>query len=684
MSRHFFLIFTVLLLTAGIAACGGVAQNPTQPSLGGQNKTGPGGQQTGPDGKGTAQDLLGQLSGGGQSTGEEVISGTYDMLWPQGINSMDIGDLMNAGRYFKSALLQNPQSADAAIAYAVVDAMREFRRNAVFCNPGVSKLFTNTPIIGHAEVWPNPFLADDSYFLRLSATGYRVSKLTPTSTYPTLAPIDTERLFTPENLLKLGQLSGNIPQSPGMAPPAVPGSGPGGTVNPAPPEETKPADDDGNPEPDAGGRAGRGKTKSPKLPKGKQNFNPGTTDTSPVSGAGPRDGFGPVLGGPAQPKILPEREESISEDEWETLIKEYRDYAVREAADIVLSQPFYSNLSGFRDEIEEHINNLELVRSAVEVEGYALALPFDITDGTSKVTFQFDLDDYKLLLEHYRLIYNLLTYVLAYNHQATLWFPTVNVEDTNGDNVFSPDEYLPPAPFGTIDDAGKKSLAALQPDFVTNLNDLSTLMDKVIDAAKDVKAGDPEKKEIFYLSGFRRNFVLIEQWKDLIKDIATNSTTGMPTKLAGENGITEATVVFDSLFSNPVEDIRIPLPSFNSTDRTVIADETGKWSTDNTFGGFFKDGLDTTETYIQTGRLMCWVFDNKMGKAAQRKIEFSGSDYKTNETGMLAIDNAKVNELIGTPYSVPGKDKPEEVKTGVLRSLGEIIPLFDINILTSL
>ena len=80
--------------------------------------------------------------------------------------------------------------------------------------------------------------------------------------------------------------------------------------------------------------------------------------------------------------------------------------------------------------------------------------------------------------------------------------PTEGPKDANSDKVLSPDEYLPPTPFGTLKADAASKLGDVLTSFTQATGDLNDTMRPLLDAAKNVQAGDPEKKEIFYLSSF--------------------------------------------------------------------------------------------------------------------------------------------------------------------------------------
>jgi hypothetical protein len=698
MFRHFLSLSATILIAMIIMGCGGINSNPTQPGF--QNP-----QQQTPPGKGGAgapgspDDLFNQLSGGGAQAEESVIAGTYETLYPKGIENVANGQMMLAGQYFKSAFAQNPQSADAALAYAITDVMRDYRRFSVFLHPGVDRLFMNTPLIGHPEAFPNPFLAADSYFLRLTALGRRSSKLVNTVKYPTLSLIDSEVMFTPSNFerfknMKMGPAAspGGTgpagPSTPGSTPvppvPGTPGSPSGDGSTTLPPDHMTPGSGVGGTvgieakhkqSTGAGGLAGAGTG----LIRGDTNKS-GVTTPPKVNDS---NQMTTPLPTPTPTQKLPEREGPLTEEEWGTLLKEYRDSSLRDGADIFLSSYFYNSLKQLHDDIKEHIANLEAVRTITEAPGYTLALSMDVTDGTSIITFSFDVDDYHMILDHFRLLDSLLTYVETYNTQVSLLLPTEAAKDSNSDNVLSPDEYLPQAPFGTLKPDDVENLKGQLPIFIQALNGLSNTMRPLLDDAQKVQAGDPEKKEVFYLSSFHTNYAPLDQWVKSIKDIADKSTSGTAIKLDTATGLVDAVAVYDALFNSPLMDIRTPLPNYDAVTFEVKPTDSGKWSTDPTLGGFFSEGLTDAATYSRSGKLICIVYDDKMAKAGGDKMVVGLKSGDVAENGFVGIDDVTVNELVGTPYKITDKGGAELGK-GTIATLSEVIPLFDIGILTNI
>ncbi len=687
MQRQITYLLAAALTLSLLTSCGGVASNPTSPNFNQPGQGGTAGQQGAAGEQTGLPGLPGQVSGGGAAMGEQILEGTYDTLWPQGLSAMEGGQVVNAAQCFKSALAQDSTKVDAALAYAVSDVMRDHRRYSVFLHPGVDKLFMNTPLIGHAEVFPNPFLPEDSYFLRLAALGYRTRKLVPMMTYPILAPVDTELFFTPDTYLALSGLRQEGNQTGTQTTMGGTGSDAGGNTV-APPGGGPPHGPQPPAPPPPGGESTQGVHKlnlaPPKPADAKQGPGPGTgsgSDTdrggnTPPGGTIGGLGFG--LEGPAgPPKALPERDEAISELEWETLLSEYRDGASRDGADMFLCANFYENLRTLHEEVIEHITNLENVRSGAEAEGYSLSLPFNSIDGTKKVTMALDVDDYHLILDYFKLLDVLLSYVEAYNHELQYMLPTDSIADMNGDQILTPDEYLPDAPFGTLDQGGKDTLGGLLPAFTGALTILNNDMRPLLQATQLIQAGDPEKKEIFYLSSFHRNYILIEEWTDLVQSIGEKSSGGTAIKLASGADIVEAVAVYDALFVTPLEDIRGPLPSYDFATRALITDEEGKWSSDPTFGGFFPEGLSAEGTYSTAGRFSAAVYDEQMGRAVGDKVNLGDLSGDVGETGLVTVNNALINELTGTPFAVFDKDG-EEVGTGAVRTLFEVIPLFDV------
>ena len=688
MNRHTFLLLTTILSLSILTACGGVASNPTAPTF-----NPPGGQSSdqGPAGEtGIPPEIQGQMSGGGAQMGENIIEGDYDTLWAQGIEAMERGHSVPAAQFFMSALAQDPQSANAALAYAITDVMRDHRMYSIFLHPGVDKLFMNTQLIGMPEAFPNPFLAEDSYFLRLAALGNRTGKLNPGVSFPIIAPVDTAMMFTPENYMSFTeqQMHNEGPPA-GTPPPVRTETGENGNTQ-VPPDggtNTPP------PPPEQGQDMGISKEMPDQQKQGGADMLGGGGDNGGGGGGGgggsdPAGGEGDPgdirgtggFGGPMAPApaILPERELPVSEDEWDALIREYRESASRDGADIFLSVNFYSNLVRFHGGIAEHINNLERVRSLVEEEGYSLALPFNVLDGTQKVTMTFDMDDFNLIVDYFRMLDVLLSYIEAYNYDVSYLLPTEEINDRNGDSVLSPDEYLPAPPFGTLSREGLDTLGNLLPTLLGTLVGLDDDMQPLIDEASQVQAGDIERKEIFYLSSFHRNFTLISDWTELLRDIADKSTSGTAIKLAGGSGVIEEVVVYDALFNNPVEDIREYLPSFDAVTGVAIRDDENNWISDPTFAGFFQEGIDNPQVYQSAGRLHAIVYDESMAKAAGYTVSVAGSNGQVNEAGLATINNITLNDLAGTPFTV-SDDSGAEVGSGSLRNHYVLVPLFDVD-----
>ncbi len=700
MSRNVLFIIPVLFVLLTSLSCGGMAQNPTQPGFQPPNQPGAEGAE-GAEGEGG---ILDQLSGAGDTTGEQIISGTFEMLWPQGLEAMEEGDMMLAAQYFKSAFAQNPQSADAALAYALTDVMRDFRRYAVFLHPGVDRLFANTPLIGHPEIFPNAFLAEDSYMLRLAALGKRASNVNTAVFYPVLAPIETESMFLPENFQQLQMMANPEDRTETPPEPGIPGEDAGespvtdetGDGTDTESGEETPSEDGSStspppfpaqppPDPDERGTSADDPSKlNPHNQKGPDDDGATSGITDPSGGTGTFEGGFPggidhgQMGGAFSP--LAEREEPIGEDEWEAWISEYRNAAARDGADMLLSEPFYSNLRQFHNEIEEHITNMESVRTIIETEGYSLSLPFNVLDGNQKVTLQFDVDDYHILLDHYRLIDVILSYHEAYSTMVTFVLPTANVEDRDTDAIFRPDEYIPDAPFGMLKNDGVQVLGFTYSSFLQALSNLNNTMVPLLSAAQEIQVGDPEMKELFYLSSFHRNFVLIEQWNDLLRDITDKSTSGHAIKLASGPNVVDVVVVYDSLFNNPMDDIRTPLPSFNAVTGEVILDEENNWSADPTFGGLFPEGLTDPDTYLTSGRMATIVYAENMSKAEGMNVNIGMGSGEVNDKGLATISNVTVNELIGTSYTI-ADESGAEVGSGMVRTLSEVLMLFDVEIL---
>jgi hypothetical protein len=365
------------------------------------------------------------------------------------------------------------------------------------------------------------------------------------------------------------------------------------------------------------------------------------------------------------------------------MITEYRESATRDGADMFPTSVFYANVQALHDEIREHITNLEAIKTLAEAEGFSLSLSMNAVDGTKKMTLTFDKDDYHLILDHYKLIDSLLSYVEAYDTTVAYALPTIAPEDKNTDNKLSPDEYFPPAPFGTLKDGGGDVLSAQLPIFLQSLSGLNNTIRPLLNSAQQVQAGDPEPKELFYLSSFHSNFVLIEQWVDLLRDVGDKSSSGTTIKLDSSAGVSEVVAIYDALFNTPLADIRTPLPTYDAVTFEPVLDEQGDWSSDPTFGGFFTEGLTDAQTYIESGRLSCTVYDAQMAKAKGDKLVVGLKDAEVGENGVVTIDNVTVNELVGTQYQVTSGDGAELGK-GVVKSLSEVISLFDIKLLTGL
>jgi len=694
MYRYLLTITAGMMILALLTACGGVASNPTSPTF---NQGNQGGAQEGTteDGEGLPAELGGQAA----EAGEEILQGSYETLWPQGIEAMESGQIVNAAQFFMSAYASDNQSAEAALAYAITDVMRDHRKYSVFMHPGVDRLFMNTPMIGHAEAFPNPFLTEDSYFLRLAALGNNIRQLYPAVGFPIIAPADSETMFNPETLKTLASLEtenemhGDAPFMETRVEDAG-GSNvhsPGGDESPADPDE--PTDDPGSTAPadappgdDGAGRDLTEITKNP-LPKadpvkdldpsGSGGDDPGSGDDI-ITDFG--DGFGGMtgeMGGIAPITGLPEREQAISEDEWIDFIRNYREAAYRDGADIILSANFYENLVKFQEGIRDHVNTLESVRTIAETDGFMLTLPFNVLDGNEKVTLMFDVDDYHLILDYYNMLNFQLIYVLSYKTDMDYFLTSAEVEDLNGDMILTPDEYLPAEPFGTLINGGGERLGLLHSPFNTNLSTHANDMRPILDAARDIQVGDPEPKRLFFQSSFHRNFVLIEDWTQLLQDISEKSSSGHEIKLTAGDEIIDIVAVYDALFINPVENIRDPLPSFSVDTRTVILDEEGNFSTDPTYGGFFPEGLQAVDSYTTVGKFSCIIYDDEMNRASGSVLMMGNQQSEANEKGAVSVMNTSINELVGTPYTV-NDEAGVGVGSGAVRTLYELIPLFDV------
>jgi len=687
MYRHLLTISAVILLFALVTACGGVASNPTIPPIpqGGQGPNPPGGTD-----KETNQGLPAGLGGQAQEQGEEILQGNYEQLWPQGMDAMEKGQIVNAAQFFMSAYAVNQQSAEAALAYAITDVMRDHRKYAVFLHPGVDRLFMNTPLIGHSEVFPNPFLTEDSYFLRLAALGNNIRKLYPAAAYPVVGPADSELSFNAETLKAIKALKEQMdahqdaPGQAGTPPPVggpadVPDESGGAPIapdNPNPDEHPTgydPPKDLSNVYKDMPPKVGPVKqgTMPPDQIFGSIGDRP--PDNPEGAGGGPTAG----LGGIAPPATLPERQETISEDEWANFMTSYRETAQRDGADIIISASFRENLARLHEGIQEQISNLEAVRTIAEAPGFSLSLPFNALDGAQKVTLLFDVDDYHLILDYYKMLDSLLKYVEAYNSDVPYFLTSSEIEDKNTDNILSPDEYLPPAPFGTLTEEGKDELGAMLSEFIVTLSGLSNDMQPLLSAAREFQAGDPEPKELFFLSSFQRNFIMIETWTQLLQDISEKSSNGMAIKLAGGDGIEEVVALYDALFLTPLEDVRGPLPSYSLDTKEVVTDAEGNFSSDATFGGFFPEKLLSAGSYITSGKFRSIIFNETMGRAAGSVFQMGDQQAEADEHGLVTVANAAINELIGTDYTV-SNEAGEQVKSGSMRTTYELIPLFSV------
>jgi len=163
----------------------------------------------------------------------------------------------------------------------------------------------------------------------------------------------------------------------------------------------------------------------------------------------------------------------------------------------------------------------------------------------------------------------------------------------------------------------------------------------------------------------------------LLLDISEKSSTGMAIKLAGGGGIEEVVAVYDALFLTPLEDIRGPLPSYSLDTKEVITDADGNFSSDPTFGGFFPEKLKSAGSYVTAGKFRSIIFDENMGRAVGSVFKMGDQQSEADEHGLVTIADASINELIGTDYTV-SNEAGEQVKSGSMRTVYELIPLFDV------
>jgi hypothetical protein len=625
-SRVLFFLISVLIAISLLIGCGGASRNPTNPGGFGDKKEGmpgPGGET----GKGNGTTIADEQKAGAP----EIKAGaTYDELLVTAKTSLEGGFIKTATEAYMKAYDENQEHPEAALAYAILKLAGSPKEMAVLMQPGIDFFYYSTPLIGRWELLPAP-AANDSYFLRVLSLGAK---------------------YNTRNI---------IPKAPGGAPPAeqkpttpseettqVPAGGGTSTI---PPSSGNPAE---------WGIGGDGKTKGDGGTTGErtsQVFNEARSlsqDGGPGLGGstgGTKIQYDATGGAAQQATYL-----KFDEDIFPAVIKEYQDITRTYSASYLDLQSAKASADNLLSLIDDLITKLERGKRDVEEKDFALEIPFKLDDKPNSVyAITFKNYDYLAILGYLKVIQGELKYQSAYQSGKSQKMLYLQPEDKNTDNILSPDEYYPEAPFGEMIDKGNDTLTAAQSLISDGCGLIVNNLDKFY---KDER-----------LASFTGNIVMpvnhdqflldeLASERDYYSDFQVFLTTGTGkrevTTLSGKSKVDVQVI---NIFGEKApKSVKALLPNLDAKTFDPVKTPEGNNFPDPTWGGIFVENFDDFSAFKTkqdvNGRLS---YQDKGLKDVTITTQ-GGKSGKSNDKGEFTIKDVEMNELIGVKVSCTAKD----------------------------
>ncbi len=621
----------ILVLLAG---CGGAAKNPAQPGWQGRDQGEPG-----PEGE--------RSSEGAEIGAPEIQPGaSFEELMQTGKQSLEGGFIRTAAEAFQKAHEDRRNSPDAALAYVVAKLVGSPEEFSLLMQPGLEFFYYNTPLIGRWEMLPAPLAEDDSYLLRLAALGTLYGSKSTASAPPAQQPAGAGPTSDlPEGSNKTttdGEGTGTL----------IPGAGTKGEL----------------------GLDESGATSGGDLPaegsgdRTTQMAGPGRSlgqDTSPTSGDGDTHTGGDdklQYGGQGQAPQIEYLD--FEKDIFPNLIDDYKELARSYSAGFITLDAADSAVTQLKSLVDDLVGTLEEAQDAVEDEQFALELPFNLDEKPGVYNIYFKNVDYMIVYGYLQLIQSQLAYRSAYNASNSAGIIFAPPSDGDSDNILTPSEYYPGAPYGELIEKGDENLAQ-----AGNLLDsgLEILVNNFDILYNDDKLADFRGNLLFPLNIDHLLIDLISEERDRYSDYQVILSSGHG-DLSFKTPATDvkARVDISYLFgARAPASVKLLLPNLDAKTYEPILTAESNIFPDPSWGGLFTNGFDNFDVFLSKGDITGVLTDQGVGiKDINIAINDSKST-KTNEKGAFSLKDVEINELVGITVKITSSEFPIPVEAQI-------------------
>lgn len=606
--RILIVISTIVLFTAVLIGCGGVQKNPSTPEWQGKDAAGKEGTPTGEKGV--------------EVGAPEIREGAnYQELYDTGMQSLEGGFILNASDAFKKATSKEKEKPDAALAYVITKLAGSPTEMSLLMEPGIDFLYYNSPLIGRREFFPAPLCEDDSYFLRL---------------------------------VSLGSLYSSVNKSQPAVSPSLPAGGSGaGLMTPAGGKSDKGASDKGTAE--GGGQLDDGTDGriSQMLGEGR-----GLAQGSSALGGG-----GANLGG--ESKVRYEGGEGEKAVEYLTLEKDilsdnlpkYKDLARSFSSGYLNLGAVSTSTKSLSDLVDDLVTILEYNKAKVETESFALELPFKLDTKSGVYRIYFTNYDYMIILGYLKMIQGELKYRSAYNSTAASWVLFTPPADANADNVLSPSEYYPAAPYGELVEKGDEVLT----DAFGKISDGLGLLTKNLDLMyNDERLADFKGNILIPINLDNLLLDNVADQRDAFSNFQVILTAGKgDLSFNSPFGEISAEVNIANLFNEEASvSVAKLLPDLDAATYDVVISTNNSNFPDPTWGGVFPKEFDDFDVFRKRGNIEGSLTYQGTGIKDVTIAISPEKSVKTNEKGKFTFTEIDLNELVGIKVTVTSKDLP--------------------------
>ena len=347
----------------------------------------------------------------------------------------------------------------------------------------------------------------------------------------------------------------------------------------------------------------------------------------------------------------------FQKDIFPNLIDDYKELARSYSAGFITLNAANTSVTQLKSLVDDLVGTLEAAQDAVEDEEFALELPFDLDEKSGVYNIYFKNVDYMIVYGYLQLIQCQLAYRSAYNASNSAGVIFAPPSDGDSDNVLTPSEYYPGAPYGELIEKGDENLAQ-----AGNLLDsgLEILVNNFDILYNDDKLADFRGNLLVPVNIDHLLIDLVSEERDRYSDLQVIISAGH----GDLNFKTPATDVkaridISYLFSaRAPASVKLLLPNLDAkTYQPVLTAESNIFP-DPTWGGLFKEGFDNFDVFLSRGDITGVLTDQGAGIKDINIAISDAKSTKTNEKGAFSLKDVEMNELVGITVKVTSSEFP--------------------------